>query len=218
MKSFRGERVNSLRFNGGGPEHDREFMLVDDSELRRGKRLTARELHGLLGFSATYEDGAVAVVAPDGTRVRSDDADFATRIRDMVGHPLTLHEDTSGANHDDSDVLVINMESARALAQEYGETRSYRRFRPNIVLDGAGATPYVELTWIGKRFTVGGVEIEASAPNLRCAIPTVDPDTLEVDPKFLRFIVEKHDGIFGVYCRVIKGGTIHEGDQWNAVG
>jgi len=207
-----------LRFRAGGPEHDRQFMLVDDSELRRGKRLTARELHGLLGFSATFEDGAVAVVAPDGTRVRSDAADFERRIRDMVGHPLRLHEDASGDNHDDADVLVINMESARALSTEYGTTRSFRRFRPNIVLDGPDAQPYVELDWVGKKFAVGDLELEAYAPNIRCAIPTIDPDTLEVDPKFLRFIVEKHDSIFGIYFRVIKGGTVHEGDAWHAVG
>ncbi|MBV8081684.1 MAG: MOSC domain-containing protein, partial [Candidatus Eremiobacteraeota bacterium] len=183
MKSFRGERVSSLRFGEGGPQDDRRFMLVDESELRRGKRLTAREVPALLGFAASMDDGAVAVVAPDGTRVRSDGADFETRVCELVGRPASLHEDTRGANHDDSDVLVINMASARALAADYGEPRTYRRFRPNIVLDSKEAAPYEELQWIGKRFRVGEVELEAAAPNLRCSIPTIDPDTLDVDPK-----------------------------------
>lgn len=191
-------------------------MLVDESELRRGKRLTAREVPTLLAFAASLENGAIAVVAPDGTRVRSDAADFETRIREFVGRPVSLHEDRQGKNHDDADVLVINMASARALAQEYGEPRNYRRFRPNIALDGPDAVAYEELQWIGKRFRVGDVELEAAAPNLRCSIPTIDPDTLEIDPKFLRFIVEEHDGIFGVYCRVIHGGTVREGDAWSA--
>jgi len=191
-------------------------MLVDEAELRRGKRLTAREVPGLLGFSAAMEDGAVAVVAPDGRRARSDAADFEARVREFVGRPVSLHEDFSGANHDDSDVLVINLASARALVQEYGAPRSYRRFRPNIVLDGTDLAPYAELEWIGRRFTVGDVTLEAAAPNLRCSIPTVDPDTLEIDPAFLRFVVERHDGIFGVYCKVIQGGTAREGDDWHS--
>jgi uncharacterized protein YcbX len=193
-------------------------MLVDEAELRRGKRLTAREVPGLLGFSAAMEDGAVAVVAPDGTRVRSDAADFEARLREVVGRPMSLHEDLSGANHDDSDVLVINMASARALVQEYGEPRSYRRFRPNIILEGPDLTPYAELGWIGQRFAAGDVTLEVAAPNLRCSIPTVDPDTLEVDPAFLRFIVEQHDGIFGVYCKVVHGGTVRESDDWRSAG
>ncbi len=193
-------------------------MLVDEAELRRGKRLTAREVPGLLGFSAAMEDGAVAVMAPDGRRVRSDASDFEARLREFVGRPMSLHEDLSGANHDDSDVLVITLASARALVEEYGTPRSYLRFRPNIVLDGSDLAPYAELEWIGKRFSAGGVTLEAAAPNLRCSIPTVDPDTLEIDPAFLRFIVEQHEGIFGVYCKVLQAGTVREGDDWLAAG
>jgi uncharacterized protein YcbX len=214
VKSFRGEQLDALRFNAGGPEGDRRFMLVDQSELRAGKRLTARDVPGLLGFAASIEGGAVAVLAPDGTRLLSDAQDFEKSLQALVGRPMALHEDTTGFNHDDSDVLVINRASARALSQEYGSPRSYMRFRPNIVLDGPDAKPYAELEWIGKRFSVGDVELEAAKPNLRCAIPTIDPDTLEIDPAFLRFIVEKHDGIFGVYCSVIKDGTVHKGDAW----
>lgn len=216
MKSFRGERVTSLRFAPGGPELDRRFMLIDESELRRGNRLTAREVHELLGNAATVQDGVVVVRTAAGATVRSDDAGFEAALRTAAGRPVSLHEDTSGDNHDDSDVLVINMASARALSQEYGAPRSEMRFRPNIILDGSDAPAYSELEWVGKRFHVGDVELEVSYPNLRCAIPTIDPDTLEVDPAFLRYIVEHHEGKFGIYCKVVKSGTVREGDDWRA--
>jgi uncharacterized protein YcbX len=216
VKSFRGERVTSLRFRPGGPEHDRRFMLVDESELRHGQRLTAREVRELLGNAATVQDGVVLVRTASGSTLRSDDAGFESALRTAVGRPVSLHEDTSGDNHDDSDVLVINMASARALSAEYGAPRSERRFRPNIILDGSDAPAYSELEWIGRRFHVGDVELEVTAPDLRCAIPTIDPDTLEVDPAFLRYIVEHHEGKFGIYCKVIKSGTVREGDDWRA--
>jgi uncharacterized protein len=216
VKSFRGERVTSLRFGFGGPEHDRRFMLVDESEQRRGHRLTAREVHELLGNAATVQDGVVVVRTAGGSTLRSDDAGFENALRTAVGRPVSLHEDTSGDNHDDSDVLVINMASMRALSKEYGAPRSELRFRPNIILDGADAPAYSELEWVGRRFLVGDVELEATSPNLRCAIPTIDPDTLEVDPAFLRYIVQRHEGKFGIYCKVIGPGTVSEGDAWRA--
>jgi len=203
-----------LRFGTGGPENDRRFMLVDESELRRGKRLTAREVHELLGNAARVDDGVVVVKTAAGATLRSDDVGFESALRSAIGRPVSLHEDTSGDNHDDSDVLVVNMASVRALSEEYGSQSSERRFRPNIILDGPDARAYSELEWVGKRFRVGDVELEVAKPNLRCAIPTIDPDTLVADPKFLRFIVERHEGRFGVYCKVIKPGTVREGDAW----
>lgn len=189
-------------------------MLVDESELRRGKKLTAREVHELLGNAATVQDGIVVVRMANGTTIYSDDPGFEAALRAAVGRPVSLHEDTSGDNHDDSDVLVINLSSARALSEEYGAERSWLRFRPNIILDGSDAPAYSELEWVGGRFRVGDVELDATAPNLRCAIPTIDPDTLETDPAFLRHIVERHEGKFGVYCKVVKAGTVREGDIW----
>jgi len=191
-------------------------MLVDESELRRGRRLTAREVHELLGNAATVQDGVVVVRTANGATLRSDDPGFESALRAEVGKPVSLHEDTNGDNHDDSDVLVINLASARALSKEYGSPRSEMRFRPNIILDGSDAPAYSELEWVGRRFHVGDVELELTSPNLRCAIPTIDPQTLEVDSGFLRYIVEHHEGKFGVYGKVITPGTVREGDAWRA--
>jgi uncharacterized protein YcbX len=205
-----------LRFGPGGPEHDRRFMLVDETELRRGRRLTAREVHELLGNAASVQDGVVVVRTANGATMRSDDAGFEAALRAAVGRPVSLHEDAHGDNHDDADVLVINMASARAISQEYGAPCSEMRYRANIILDGSDAPAYSEQEWVGKRFYVGDVELEAIAPDLRCAVPTIDPETLEADPLFLRHIVERHEGKFGIYCKVAKPGTVREGDAWRA--
>jgi len=191
-------------------------MLIDQSELRRGETLSARELPRMLAFAAAVADGVVHVKTASGASLRSDDPAFETQLQSQLGHPISLHEDQSGDNHDDADVLVITLPSVRALSAEYGAPRNALRFRPNIILDGEIA-PFAELAWPGKRFRAGSVELEAAKPDTRCIMTTIDPDTLEIDPHFLRFIVEKHAQLFGVYCRVVTPGTVREGDEWKQI-
>ncbi len=190
-------------------------MLVDESELRHGHPITARQVHSMLSHAASVDErGTVAVKTAAGATLRSDDPSFSEALAQLVGRPASLHEDTSGANHDDSDVLVINLASVRALTEEYGSERDPMRFRPSIMLDGPDAQPYSELAWPGKRFKIGDLELEAVKMNERCVLTTIDPQTYEEDPGFLRFMVQQHEGNFGVYCRVATGGTVREGDLW----
>lgn len=216
MKSFRGERLAAARFAPGGIEHDRRFKVVDQSELRRGLKISAREWPRMLGNAASVSDGAVHVKTATGVSLRSDDPAFEMQLQSQLGRPISLHEDRSGENHDDADVLVITLSSLRAISAEYGSPRNPLRFRPNIILDG-DAEPFAELAWPGRRFQTGSVELEAMKPDIRCAITTIDPDTLAVDPEFLRFLVEKHDQTFGVYCRVLTPGSVREGDEWKQI-
>ena len=216
MKSFRGERLGSARLEFGGIEQDRRFKVIDQSEHRRGLKLSAREWPRMLGNAASVVDGAVHVKTASGVSLRSDDPAFETQLQANLGRPISLHEDRSGENHDDSDVLVITLPSIRAISAEYGLPRNPLRFRPNIILEG-DMQPFVELGWPGKRFRAGSAELEASKPDIRCAITTIDPDTLEIDPRFLQFMVEQHDQQFGMYCRVVTPGIVREGDEWKAV-
>ena len=40
----------------------------------------------------------------------------------------------------------------------------------------------------------------------------MDPDTTETSPEVLRVLVERHDEMMGVYCRVVKPGRVAIGD------
>lgn len=40
----------------------------------------------------------------------------------------------------------------------------------------------------------------------RCAVTTWDPDTLERDIRVLVTIARERENVFGVYCRVVRGG------------
>lgn len=99
---------------------------------------------------------------------------------------------------------------------DLGAPLDARRFRPNIVLGGAGLLPFMEeharsLHWAGGRMAV-------YAPCIRCVVPDVDPATAEVDPgvgaRVAAASAQRKPGgpsCFGVYARVEAGDRIEEG-------
>jgi uncharacterized protein YcbX len=69
-------------------------------------------------------------------------------------------------------ILIITEESLAALNARLSGTIEMRRFRPNIVLRGAGA-PWVEDSW--RRIRIGGLALRIVKPCSRCIIVTQDP-------------------------------------------
>lgn len=61
----------------------------------------------------------------------------------------------------------------------------WRRFRPNLVIDG-GVAPHAEDGW--RRLQVGEVELELVKPCSRCVIPAIDPDTSRKEPRLLEVL------------------------------
>ena len=75
-------------------------------------------------------------------------------------------------------VLVIGRSSLDELSARLGVPTSMRRFRPNLVVEGA--PPFAEDHWW--RLRIGEVEFEGAENCERCTFPTIDPDTGVKDP------------------------------------
>jgi uncharacterized protein YcbX len=213
VKSMRGETLTSARFARGGIPFDRRFAWIDDSpdSTRRGKPLTATEHTAMLGYGASVLDSMVVVEVPGGPVMDVTKPGIAALLGTLTGCRLELREDSSGANHDDADVLVINEASVRQFAEEWGQPFDVRRFRPNVLI--GGDTAFEEESWIGRKLKVGGAVLEVVAPCVRCSITNVDPETLDSDPSFLRLMAQRHRACFGVYCAVSKPGDAGIGDD-----
>lgn len=78
--------------------------------------------------------------------------------------------------------LVVSRESLDALNERLDDPLPMDRFRPNLVIEGAG--PFAEDEWT--RFRIGGVEFDAGGPCARCATTTVDQATGEKGKEPLR--------------------------------
>jgi MOSC domain-containing protein len=214
VKSLAGEPLAQTRLDRGGMPFDRQYIIKDGEPTRKGNALTARVVSDLLAYQATVDADAVRVSAPDG-RIFPVET-LSSHLASALGRALWVEAAPAGAApfHDAHDILVLNAASVRALEREWAKPLDPRRFRPNIMLDGDDLAPYVEDSWVGRRFSVGEAVLEGAALDQRCVLPTIDPQSLVRDPTLLRLIVERHNQCFGLYCRVLAAGNIALGDEW----
>jgi len=203
-----GEMVDSVALTETGFEGDRRWALVDGTANRAGKLLTATEDKRLMAYHARLTGDDVEVVVPGGDTRRLDDA-LVSDVGRASGRPLTLR-DLTGANFDDSPVLVVNLSTIAAFALAAGVPVDHRRFRANLYLEGL--EPDDELRWVGRRLQVGSAELEVVKRCERCMVITLDPDSNAATPALLRVLTQTSDTCMGVYCRVTRPGQVSVGD------
>ena len=169
---------------------------------------------GLNPVSADTLDLVVDVEAPTGETLAIDDPALIPMLRDGVsGAPdLTLVR-SDRALTDCRPVSLLSVQSARQLGEEMGSLVDQRRFRANIYLDLNAASGFVEDGFVGRSVRIGSkAVISILERDPRCAIITLDPDTGESIPAFLRQVAQAHKGTAGVYGAVLVEGTLRKGD------
>lgn len=113
-------------------------------------------------------------------------------------------------------LLLISEESLEALNARLTDPLPMDRFRPNVVVRGAGA--FAEDGW--DRFFVGSVECRVASRCARCSTTTVDQATGERGKEPLRTLAsfrrEGSDVFFGVNVVHSGTGTVAVGDpvEW----
>jgi uncharacterized protein YcbX len=101
--------------------------------------------------------------------------------------------------------------SLRALAD--GKPLDARRFRMTISLDGV--EPWEEHGWAGRSLEAGEALLRVIDPIPRCVVTTRDPKRGTRDAPVLRMLAQlrgKDDVTFGVWCEVLRPGTVRRGD------
>ncbi len=239
VKSGAGLDVDAWKLGPNGLDHDREYMVVDES----GMFLTQREeprlalIRPLLGDPFRVSTpGGTAVVNALGTRTvevweyTGPAVDCgepaATLLSAFLGRPVRLVK--VAADHDrptelgDGQVgfsdgfplLILTVASLSELNSRLAVPLPMQRFRPNIVIDGCGA--FEEDRWASIR--IGEVDIDVVKPCLRCAITRVDQTTgVRGDGEPLRtlgsFRKVKGGVAFGQNAIHRQTGTLKVGDQ-----
>jgi uncharacterized protein len=208
VKSMAGERLDSCAVTDRGLEGDRRWAFIDHSPARAGKWFSIKQHAPLMTFHARLIDGALDVLAPDGSSVALDDA-LLRRFEAETQRPIELRE-LPGENFDAAHVLIVNLATVDAFALEAGMPIDPRRFRANLYVDGLESEE--ELGWLGRVIRAGDVELEVVNRCERCKVITMDPDTTQATPELLRLLVERHDERLGMYCRVVRPGRVSVGD------
>jgi uncharacterized protein len=224
VKSLLGERLSSARIDVGGIHGDRRFALFD---VETGFGLTARRVPELLFASARLVDGGrLEIALPDGSVAGEGDDDA---LSDWLGRRVQLrsadttwerryenpadfeHEETSrwdpfegasGAFHDSRRTRVSLV--SRATVGDWDP----RRFRANVLLDGAG-----EDALVGSRVQLGEAVLDVTKQIERCVMVTrAQAGGVERDLDVLRTIARERATLLAVGALVAEPGGVRVGD------
>ncbi len=219
VKSFGGERLRAAFVGPFGVLGDRRHAVMGED----GHAISARRKHAMLAFKARYSASesaeGIEVVAPGDRFFTWDDPSLAERLSRALDQGVTLAR-SAAALHDAAPVHIVTTASlAAAAAWTPGEDIDVRRFRPNVVIEPDGREPDDEGSWPGRTLAVGdaGPRLAIVSPTERCAVTTIEPDTLERDDRVLAGLARDRENLFGVYARVVRPGWIRVGDAVHAV-
>jgi hypothetical protein len=224
VKSLQGERLGEAAIDALGIAGDRRWALFDRDT---GLGLTARRVPELLfGSARLCEDGGVEVVLPDGT-VTTDDSVLSDWLRrrvelraatelgdvaptyeaptdDLAPDPAEWMqwEGAPGPFHD-SPRIRVSLVSTGTLG-----TWDRRRFRANVLLDGAG-----EDELLGREAALGEVRLHFGRGIGRCVMTTrPQAGGIARDTSVLKTIHRERGGLLAVRGAVLSAGVVRTGD------
>ena len=222
VKSLQGEQLEEVVVGPEGLEGDRRFALFDPDT---GFGLTARRVPELLFASARWQGDTVEVTLPDGS-VAEDDAALSR----WLGRPVELrpssyegtraYENPNLVREDGGDERWEPFHGARGAFHDSPRSRvslvserslgrwDARRFRANVVLDGAGEDEVV-----GRSVTVGDVRLDVRKRISRCVMTTRPQPGLGRDLEVLRTVNLEHQGCLCIGALVEVPGVVRVGDE-----
>ncbi|MFJ6539651.1 MOSC domain-containing protein [Streptomyces sp. NPDC091385] len=201
--------------------------LPDGTELFPGDPELDARLSKLLGREVCVSDdparggGALERAVPE-YKGGLPDVLRDTARTDATGAAITSGRVAPGTFFDYGRVHLVTTASLARLRAAYpaGDFDALR-FRPNLVVDTAGAPGFPEDTWLGGRLRVGEVLFRVAVPTPRCVVPTLAQAGLPADPGIMRAVAREHRvpvfdlgrlSCVGVYLDVLEPGTVRLGD------
>ena len=169
---------------------------------------------GVTPLYADPSDLIVDVETPSGVTLSIDDPALVHMLCEGIrdAHDLTLLK-SERALTDCRPVSLFSVQTVRQLGEEVGVAADKRRFRANIYVDLASAAGFGEDALVGRSLRVGSkVVLAILERDPRCKMITLDPDTGEANPEFIKQVAQAHDGKAGVYAAVLVEGKVRQGD------
>jgi uncharacterized protein YcbX len=122
---------------------------------------------------------------------------------------------------DEAVVSVISLGTIAGIGRGAGLDLDRRRFRANIVVETERSEPFIEEGWVGRTLVFGEGDrrpaVGVTAPDVRCMMINLDPDTAEQDARVLKTVVRLNENHAGAYGTVVRSGPIRVGDGVSVV-
>jgi uncharacterized protein YcbX len=231
VKSMRGEELDEVFAGEFGIYGDRLFGFKSSASPKDFPYVTGRQQSEMLRYRprlcypakvaspidtvlVTPAELMVEVETPDGQALAIDDPGLIVRLCAGLDpkHEVTLLR-ADRAMTDCHPLSLFAVQTVKQLAQETGHALDKRRFRANVYLDLASSEGFAEDRFVGRRLRIGPkVIVSVVARDGRCMMITLDPDTANKTPEILKKVAQAHEGMAGVYGRVLVEGILRKGD------
>ncbi len=171
---------------------------------------------------------SLASTAPEGLMLEFDAGTLGGKHAETTEAPLSGAA-PAGTFFDVACVHLLTSATLRRLQEAYPEGQfAVERFRPNLMVDCAGESGFVENGWVGRTVSVGPeLVLRVSMPCARCVMTTLPRADLPHDPGILR-AAALHNRLdrgeygrlpcVGVYADVVQPGRVRRGDPVRLVG
>lgn len=215
VKSMAGEPLPAIEVSWHGLAGDRRWAFVRDGVTQSGfPWLTLRERRDMSHYVPSFVDPAnpdqspVMVRTPSGASYDVMDAALAAELYPRGARVIKQ----SRGIFDTFPVSLITTQSIAALGERVGARLDVQRFRPNMLIEAADATPFVEDAWVGCVLRSGSMSLRVDKRDGRCAVITIDPLTTERNPVILRAVANDRAGCLGVYGSTVQPGRVAVND------
>lgn len=191
IKSLRGEALTAARVGAEGLEGDRvRALIAHGDQARAGKTYRGKE-NDRLHMIASADD------ALELARERGDDVSIDGQAgRYFDGAPVSL-------------LIDRWLDDLRA---HVGYDVEALRYRPNFFVTSISGFGLREADLVDRSLVVGEVRLHVCEPIARCVATTYDPQGGPSDPEILAYVARERGNLMGVYCDVLRAGTVRAGD------
>jgi MOSC domain-containing protein len=191
VKSLQGEALSAARVGLDGIEGDRvRALLIKSGHARAGRTYRGKENDRL--HLAAKPDDALALARSRDIEAVVD----AGQGRYFDGAPISL-------------LFDIWLDDLRA---HVGYDVEPLRYRPNFFVTAADNCVLREDELVGSEIRVADVQLNVREPIDRCVVTTYDLSGGPSDPEILGYVARERANMMGVYCDVLRAGTVRAGD------
>jgi len=211
VKSMGAEALSFADVSWHGFAGDRRWAFIRSDVPQSGfPWLTLREREDMTHYLPSFveperpDKSATIVRTPSGTIFDVADRPLAAALGPGV---LRAIKHDRGI-FDTFPLSLITTQSIARLGEMIGGSLDVQRFRPNILVQACGETPFAEDSWVGCVLRIGGLQMRVDKRDGRCAVITIDPMTKERNPAILRAVARDRQGCLGIYGSTVEPGRV----------
>ena len=209
VKSMAAEPLAEVDVSWHGFSGDRRWAFIRNSVTHSGfPWLTLRERGDMGRYRPSFVDpaqpdrSATMVWTPSGDAFDVTDPALAAELCPQGARVIKQNRGV----FDTFPLSLITTQTIARLSETVGVPLDVQRFRPNILVEAAEPTPFLEDSWVGRVLCIGGMSMRIDKRDGRCVVITIDPVTAERNPAVLRAVARDRQGCLGVYGSTVQPG------------